>query len=130
MGAAFPVRVWLPHETKICFVDKDGWLKGLGNSLSPEITGSKTAEFAVDQRRQLIESTLVALRPPGKKTCYLVTGRHTGKPGNSMSVAARVYTSHLRVVTSIHEKTRAYVIGLGWDFRMYEIEKPQVPLAG
>lgn len=64
-------------------MDERGWLQRVTLAFFPQVAGSKLAEFAVHEGREVIEGILVALRPFGKQQRYFMGVRHGFRVDNA-----------------------------------------------
>jgi hypothetical protein len=78
MVSALPTRGLLIHKPKVCFMDKSRGLQGMASSLAAQMAGGKLAEFAIDERRKLVEGLLVAPSPCSQEFCDFAGRRHAG----------------------------------------------------
>jgi hypothetical protein len=53
-------------------MNESRWLQRVALSLPSQIAGSELTEFLIDERRELIESLLIAPCPLGQKVRYFV----------------------------------------------------------
>jgi hypothetical protein len=72
MGTVLPVWAGLIHESYIGLMDESSWLQGVALALVPEMASRKSTEFLVHEWREVIEGTLVTLRPIDEKSCHFV----------------------------------------------------------
>ena len=63
MDAALPGGLALVDEAHVGFMDEGSGLQGVVATFAAEVALGQTAEFLVDERRELIERRLVALLP-------------------------------------------------------------------
>jgi hypothetical protein len=63
MRAALPGWIRLIDESYVGLVNKRGWLQCVPLVFFAQVGGGKLAEFAVHQGREVIESSLITLRP-------------------------------------------------------------------
>lgn len=79
MGAVLPRRVLPIDQPKVDLVDERGGLERVAHALASEITAGEARQFCGDQRRELLESVLVAVAPRAKKLRHLGRRRFHGK---------------------------------------------------
>lgn len=64
-------------------MDESGWLQRVTLAFFPQVASSKLAEFAVHERREVIQGVLVALRPFGKQQRYFMGVGHGPRGDNA-----------------------------------------------
>ena len=79
MGAVLPCHILPVDQSKVDLVDEGGGLKGMVRALATEIAPGEAREFCGDQRREPVESMLVAVAP------RLQQLRHLGRRGSHRS---------------------------------------------
>ena len=63
MGAVLPAHAGGVHQAQEGFVDQGGGLQGVPLVFALHVAAGHTAQFGVDQRRQLVEGGAVAAAP-------------------------------------------------------------------
>ncbi len=63
MCPVLPIDPLLVDEAQIRFVDEGGRLQAVAGPLATELTPGNAAQLGVDERQQLIESTVIPVSP-------------------------------------------------------------------
>ena len=101
MGAVLPRRILPIDQPKVDLVDERGGLERVAHALASEITAGEARQFCGDQRRELLESVLVAVAPRAKELRHLGRRRLHGNDGVIVIVSARAANTLLTAVSRL-----------------------------
>ncbi len=63
MGAVLPLHVALVHQPEVSFVNQCRALQSMIGALPAQVPARQTPQFAINERRQVLERLLIALAP-------------------------------------------------------------------
>ena len=112
LRAVAEARGLLVYKSQVDFIYERSGLKRVIGSLASQVFLRKAAQFAVDQRHQLIERRLIAMGPSSEQLSYVLVWLHTPAPHLASSQFHRSDKSRNRFENCAFDVT-AFSISLG-----------------